>query len=173
MRIGHLCLRVSCWPLSKGSWYRRLFCKAEVWSQQASVCLWSTDQINTSTAEIKPLQAETLAHTSTTVCILSSRRQYTDQALSQRTGENFPSFPHTRTCIQIGVHVLSCSLLFPCTVPHPLQGSWISSASNLLWITSCRTSGTTQHKWSSPFLFINDFLQDLFCAKENVPYLHN
>ena len=58
-------------PPSKGSRYRRLFCKAEVWSEQACACLWSTDRINTSKVEIKPRQTETLTHTSSSVWIHS------------------------------------------------------------------------------------------------------
>lgn len=134
MCIGHLLSCVyafnrglhSSWRRSMGSWYRRLFCKAEVWYQQDSACLWSPDQINTSKAEIKPQQTETLTHFPLSVFPLLVW-QSMDQALSQRTSEDFWSA--SPTCI------------------HTLNVFTFTTASDLLLQHLLATSSVVPSEW--------------------------
>lgn len=115
------------WFTGPGSTCRRLFCKAEVWSERAHVCRWSTDRINTSKVEIKPQQSETLTHFHLSVHPILTRHR-ADQAPSQRTSLDFWSaWPtltqtHTRWGTYTQVSTLSITKLHT-QFPDPLQAA--------------------------------------------------
>lgn len=82
--------------------------------------------------------------------------------------KHFPSGPartSSRTYIYIGVHALFPFTLFHAHFRIHCGGSWLSSAFNLLWITSCPASSPGEHsEWSSLLLCIYTLLPSRFGA---------